>query len=151
MKLEFQLSVNDVKSQSGQQYSLCTEAGDFQEANNISCSYSAPTYTITQSGSSTSTEGSSDDCIFIGKVVQFATNTGSAPKQYITYPIAGYRNNNGSIYTANPTAVAPGNSSNNTFPDDGVPSYLLDGLTVYRMQAFFSGAIHWCRRFWHNE
>ncbi len=133
---EFQQAINDAQS-SLQETIAHTSTGDYQQAKNITCSQFGAGITITTSAGPTNTEGTNTDCIFIGKVVQFATQ--ADPQPYITYPVAGLRDNSNSISNAAPAVVAPGSASNNSFPDASVPTYLHNGLSVASMK-FVNGA-----------
>jgi Tfp pilus assembly protein PilE len=135
---EFQQSINDIQS-SLQKTINDVVTGDFQEANNITCSSVGGKVSVALSAGPTNTEGTNADCIFIGKVLQFTSNTGSNPQEYISYPVAGLENNGGSITTAAPVVVAPDNGMDGSFPDDGVPTYLHDGLSVVYAR-FVSGS-----------
>jgi type II secretory pathway pseudopilin PulG len=142
-EVEFQQAINDFQSSIKQVISQ-VNSGDYQSVNNIICQESNGKVVITAApvGSPPSTEGSNTDCIFAGKVMQFATNTGSASEEYITYPIAGLRTNHTkpgcddpstTIDCVNPIVVGAGNNAsyNNVgIPDDGLPTYLHNGLEI---------------------
>lgn len=129
---EFQQAINDAQSDI-QQAVAAVNSGDYQETNNITCQDVGNRVSISLSGGSGSTEGTSSDCIFIGKVLQFTNHTGSNPEGYVSYPIAGLRVNNGNIANAAPVAVAPDSGLDSSFPSDGVSTYLHDGLTISYM------------------
>src|SRR5690242_5295921 len=71
---EFQQGINDANS-SVQQLINQVQSGNYQAANNLSCDGGTGSVQITASGSSTNSEGTSHDCVFEGKVVQFYNGT----------------------------------------------------------------------------
>jgi hypothetical protein len=141
---EFQQAINDINS-SFQQIINQVSSGNYQDAQKIQCTNNSGKPDITDATASpTDTEGTSVDCIFVGKIVQFATHNAD-PQQYIIYPVAGLRKDPSTglncitITCTNPQMIAPGNSGNAGFPDQSETKYLHNGLTVYSMN-FKNGA-----------
>jgi type II secretory pathway pseudopilin PulG len=139
---EFQQAANDVQSQLQQTIGQ-VGSGDYQYNNNFTCSVGigplgTPAPSI-QPG--TSGQGQNTDCIFMGKAVQFGLNTNSSTM--IVYPIAGLRANNGSLSQAAPTAIAPGQTTNNAagFPDESQAEPLNYGLSARCIKYFSSATI----------
>jgi prepilin-type N-terminal cleavage/methylation domain-containing protein len=99
-KVEFNQSAQDIQSVI-QQVASETASGHYANGNNFSCSA-----TSTQVSFSTSTptaQGSNTNCIFLGRAIQFGNN--SDQEAYVFHTIAGYKNNDGSIDAAVPTAI----------------------------------------------
>jgi prepilin-type N-terminal cleavage/methylation domain-containing protein len=128
---EFQQSINDIRSSIQQEIDQVA-AGDYPNTGNFTCDGTLGTLLI-QPG--TGNQGSNTGCIYLGKVLQFGVH-GTNPQQFISYTIAGLQNNAGSLVTAKPTAIAPGNTTNTPpFPDASVSNELHDGLNVVSMKS----------------
>ncbi|HSW80483.1 MAG TPA: type II secretion system protein, partial [Candidatus Saccharimonadales bacterium] len=141
---EFQQAINDVGS-TFQQIINQVDSGNYQEAQKVNCTNVGNKPNVTDaSASTTDTEGTSTDCMFVGKIVQFATHNAD-PQQFIIYPVAGLRKDPSTglncidIDCTKPAMVAPGNSGNGSFPDQSVTKFLHNGLSVVSMQ-FKNGA-----------
>lgn len=127
-RTEFQTSINNVKTQI-QQIISDVESGFYPSTNNLVCSVGGSGALIFSTA--TNTQGSSQDCIFLGKVLQFGVQN-TDPQQIMAYSIAGKRQVNGvdvTSYAAATPTVMTTSASNPT----GIPTTVLKlqyGLTV---------------------
>lgn len=84
---------------------------------------------------STTVEGTNQDCVFMGKVIQFAV--GGVGDQYNTYTIAGLRGSTAdpatTLATANPRLIASSATWGSGVPDVFESASLPYGLTVVNM------------------
>jgi prepilin-type N-terminal cleavage/methylation domain-containing protein len=131
-KTQFQQSINDVASALRQNINS-TAIGYYPNSDNFNCQNSSGALKITGGSNK---QGMNNDCIFLGKVVQFGV-TGTDPQQYATFPIAALRvDTNGEevhdIAMANPTAIYPSPQQPNA-PNDVSTDKLMYGLTVSKM------------------
>lgn len=133
---EFDQAINDIQSQIQQQIDQVA-AGDYTNTGNFTCNGASGNLNI-QPG--TNQQGSNDGCVYLGKVLQFGVRN-TDPQQYIAYAIAGLKDNNGSLASADPTAIAPGVVTNAQagFPNASVANMLHNGLTVVKMTSGGSG------------
>ena len=125
---EFQQSVNDIRSSLQQEIDQVA-AGDYSDTGNFTCNGTLGNEIILPG---VNKQGSNTGCIFLGKVLQFGVH-GTNPQQYISYSIAGLQNNNGTLTSAKPVAIAPGAVTNTNYPDASVKNELHDGLNVVSM------------------
>lgn len=127
---EFQQSINDVQSVLRQSIEQ-VGSGDYPDTNNFTCDGTTGTVNI-QPG--TGRQGSNNGCIFVGKVLQFGVAS-TDPQKYISYTIAGLKDNSGSITQAKPVAIAPGQTTNSSagYPDASISGMLHSGLTAVSM------------------
>jgi prepilin-type N-terminal cleavage/methylation domain-containing protein len=132
---EFQQGINNVKS-SIQDAISEVNSGDYTDTDNFTCDGASGTLQI-QSGADQ--QGSNTGCIFLGKVLQFGV-ANTNPQKYIAYTVAGLQNNTGTLASATPDAIAPGNTTNATgdFPNASVTSLLPYGLTAVSMDSVAS-------------
>ncbi len=132
---EFQQAINDFQS-SMQQIVNQVSSGNFQEAKQISCSTGGSGPDISNyTGPNPSSLGTNPDCVFLGKVIQFANQ--SDPQKYIVYPIAGLRRDPFTLSSCidiactNAVLAAPGTAgSTSGFPDTGVQYPMHNGLSI---------------------
>lgn len=137
---QFQQAVNDIQSVLRQNIEE-VGAGDYPDTGNFTCDGTTGTVNI-QAG--TSKQGSNNGCIFLGKALQFGVS-GTDPQKYISYTIAGLKDNSGSLTQAKPVAIAPGQATNGSagYPDASVSGILHSGLTAVSMNYVDgSGAKH---------
>lgn len=135
---EFQQAINDIQSQIRQTIAQ-VGSGDYQDTNNFTCDGTGGTLQI-QPGSGS--QGTNTGCIFLGRVLQFGVHN-TNPQQYVTYPIAGLQNNNGSLSSAAPDAIAPGVTTNtiSNYPNASTINTLHYGLTVASMYSVASNGV----------
>ena len=126
---EFQQSINDIRSSIQQEIDQVA-AGDYTDTGNFTCNGTLGNVIITPG---VNKQGSNTGCIFLGKVLQFGVH-GTSPEQYISYSIAGLQDNNGSLVAAMPVAVAPGATTNTSYPNASVAGELHNGLHVVSMK-----------------
>ena len=81
---EFTHAVQSVQSQTQQAIDQVS-AGFYPNANNFSCANTGGTVRIS---AGLNTQGTNQDCIFLGKVIQFGVQ-GTNPEQYRVYTVAG--------------------------------------------------------------
>jgi len=127
---EFNQAINDIRSEIQHEIDQVA-AGDYTNTGNFTCNGTSGSLNIQQG---TNQQGSNDGCVYLGKVLQFGVRN-TDPQQYIAYTIAGLKDNNGSLASADPTAIAPGIATNAQagFPDASVANILHNGLTVASM------------------
>ena len=85
-------------------------------------------------------QGANNDCIFVGKVLQFKV-AGTDPEQFIVHTVAGLKRGGGggaessTLAEARPMLVSPSSPSHNNpgYPDNSSVERLQHGLTVARM------------------
>lgn len=127
-RTEFQTSINNVKTQL-QQVISDVETGFYPTTNNLVCSVGGSGALSFSTASNT--QGSSQDCIFLGKVLQFGVQN-TDPQQIMAYSIAGRRQLNKvdvTSYTDAAPAVMTTSASNPT----NIPTSILKlqyGLTI---------------------
>jgi prepilin-type N-terminal cleavage/methylation domain-containing protein len=131
-KTQFQQSINDIVTALRQNINS-TAIGYYPNASNFKCTNSSGTMTV---AGGANTQGTNNDCIFLGKAIQFGV-TGTDPQQYVTYPIAALRvDTNGDevhdIATAKPAVIYPSPQQTNA-PNDTQVDKLMYGLTVSKM------------------
>ena len=130
-RTEFDQSIQDVRTQL-QQAINDIGSGFYPDTNNFRCT--APSFTsppVIAAGSST--QGANDDCIFLGKALQFGEH-GTNGTQIRSYTLAGLRQKAAgkeveSYADAMPVAVSP-SSSNPSWPDATTKSNLQYGLKI---------------------
>jgi prepilin-type N-terminal cleavage/methylation domain-containing protein len=134
----FQQAINDTQSIIQQSIAQVGQ-GDYPNTDNFTCNAAGGVLNILPGANQ---QGSNTGCVFLGKALQFGVHN-TSPEQYISYTIAGLQNNGGSLSAASPTAVAPGNSTNNAagFPDASIKSELHNGLTVVSMNSVSGGGV----------
>ena len=86
-KTQFSTSINEIKSQL-QQIVSDVQTGFYPSSNSLVCQVNGAGNLTFASG--TTTQGSNQDCMFMGKVIQFGVNS-TDPQQFIVYSIAGKR------------------------------------------------------------
>jgi type II secretory pathway pseudopilin PulG len=131
-KTEFSQAIHDIESQISDTINDVT-TGFYPTADNFSCS-------STGSGPSLSSvdaeQGTNEDCIFVGKVMQFGV-AGSDGENYNIYSVAGQRQSGNkeaqSLDETQPTAIAPTSSSPVDFPNVTENKSLQYGLTASKM------------------
>lgn len=89
-KTEFATAINEIKTQIQQTVSD-VQTGFYPTNNNLSCQVNGTGQLDFVTGSAT--QGSSKDCIFLGKVLQFGLS-GTDPQQFMAYSVAGKRQAN---------------------------------------------------------
>lgn len=131
-KTQFQQSINDVVT-ALQQNINSTAIGYYPNTSNFKCINSSGALAIS---SGTNTQGTNNDCIFLGKAIQFGV-TGTDPQQYVTYPIAALRvdTNDEEVHdigSAKPAVIYP-SAQQPGAPNDTQTDKLMYGLTVSKM------------------
>lgn len=125
---EFTQSIQNVQSQVRQAISEVS-TGYYPNSGNFSCQRNG----IGLKFSNVSREqGSNQDCIFLGKVLQFGV--GADPELFYTYPVAGLRSNpagdlNTNFNQSSPQLIASG-TRYTSVPDESVANVLQYGLSV---------------------
>lgn len=126
---EFQQAINDIRSSLQQEIDQVA-AGDYSNTGNFTCNGTGGSLVITKG---TNKQGSNTGCIYLGKVLQFGVKS-TNPQAYISYPIAGLQSNTGTLASAAPDVIAPGNATNKgNFPDASITNALHYGLHVVKM------------------
>lgn len=127
-KVEFSQAVRDI--QSNIQKTINEVSTGYYSNPGFSCSASS---SVTITAGSTP-QGSNNGCIFLGKALQFAVN-GTDPQAYVTHVIAGLQDNTGTLASARPRAIAPGQATNNAanFPNASTTDVLHNGLRAVSM------------------
>lgn len=130
-RAEFQNAVKDVQTQI-QDIANDVATGYYNNPATLKCNRTGGVPRITSSPG-VNTQGENQDCIFIGRAIQFGPIiAGGGPERMKAYNIAGLRVDSSGKevvnYTdAKPTALARGNTTNNTTPDDAVQTLNLSG------------------------
>lgn len=129
-KVEFSQAIRDIQSNIQATINE-VGAGYYQNADQLKCTVVGTSLNLTTGSTA---QGSNTGCIFLGKVLQFGVG-GTDPQQYIVHSIAGLQDNNGSLSSANPKDIAPGQNTNNSanFPDVSEVKNLNNGLTAVSM------------------
>lgn len=121
-KSQFQQAINNVAQQL--QQSIDDVANGYYPTNNISCSASGGVPVIIGINSGL---GSNQDCVLVGKVIQFDAFTDPANQRLIAYPMVDLRTG---ATTNSRTAIAPGSVGHNNVPDNSVKLNLDGGLSI---------------------
>lgn len=149
---EFQQAINDASSSLQQEITTVT-SGDYTGPQQLNCDNTGGTVNITNyTGPNQDNEGTSSNCVFVGKDLAFFQSVGSNNnRQFYTYPIAGLRSDGSgnqctTISCVMPILVAPDNgvatgTTLNNFPDDGVATTLLYGLTIKTINYVKNGSV----------
>lgn len=132
-KNEFTTSSNDIRDRM-QQVISDVQNGFFPDTAGFTCTKTGSSnLSLT---SSSQTQGTNDNCVFLGKVMQFGYKTD--PEEYRTFSIAAAREPSDLLdfSTYKGTVIAPSfQNSTNDLPDLTERGTLLYGLTVHAMQA----------------
>ncbi len=143
-KTEFSQAVRDIQSQI-QDTANDVSTGYYSNPGNIACSNVGGRPDLSTTGSNT--QGTNQDCIFIGRFMQFAPIvTPADPEQVFTYNAVGLRKNStgpGSREVTSyaetfPTAVAP-STGYPGFPDATQKSNLQGGIKAVKVRYFQAG------------
>lgn len=126
---EFSQAANDIQSNIQQEIDKVA-AGDYANTGNFTCNGTLGSLVISPGANN---QGTNTGCLFLGRVLQFGVH-GTSPEQWVSYPIAGLQDNNGSLTAAMPVAVAPGTVTHVSYPDASVTSELHNGLRVVSMK-----------------
>lgn len=139
-RTEFTVAINNVQTQI-QQIISDVSTGFYPTANNINCSVNgsgtAPTFS-----SGSNDQGSNQDCLFMGKAVEFGVAS-TDPEQFWVYSLAGLRQTSGgfdvqSIVEANPKVMAENVANPSGAATD--QKTLQNGLTTGKMTYTDAGA-----------
>jgi type II secretory pathway pseudopilin PulG len=127
---QFNHAVQSIQDQI-QQVINQTEAGFFPDTSNFTCTDIAGTVQITAGASP---QGTNQDCVFFGKVIQFGVQ-GTSPEQYRVYSVAGIRKATvgatSPFQTASPTIVGVSYAGSDAgLLDYSTPGSLQYGLTT---------------------
>ena len=123
-KSQFQQAINNVTQQL--QQSIDDVANGYYPTSNIVCTSVGGVPSIVYGSSSL---GSNDACVLVGKVIQFDSYTDPVNQQFIAYPIVDLR----TVVNANSrTAIAPGavGLGHDNVPNNSVKTGLDGGLTI---------------------
>ena len=123
-KTEFIQATNDIHS-SIQQVINEVSAGYYPSDNNFTCTKDPSTGQVLISNASSAAQGTNNDCVFLGKAMQFG-ETGTTAQQYNTFSIAGLRTGT-TLAGTDPTIIRYGTV------DTTVSKPLKYGLTVLSM------------------
>ena len=123
-KTEFIQATNDVQS-SIQQVINEVSTGYYPSDNNFTCTKDPSTGLTVISDASSAAQGTNNDCVFLGKAMQFG-ETGATAQQYNTFSIAGLRSGT-TLSSTNPTVIRNGTV------DTTISKPLRYGLTVLSM------------------
>lgn len=142
-KTEFSQAVRDVQTQI-QDVANDVSTGFYSNPGNIQCSSVGGFPDISASG--TDTQGTNQDCVFIGRFLQFAPiiPPPTDPEQVFTYSVIGLRkNSSGNEVTTyaetKPTAIAP-STSHPGFPSDAIQKSKLEaGLKAFSVRYVQAG------------
>lgn len=114
-KTEFKQSTNAIKSQIEQIINE-TQSGYFPSGAKFSCKAPSDSSGKLVFPGAAASQGTNNECMFLGKVIQFSKAYGDDPEVYATYIVAGRRQteakkNVTSFDDSTPTVVDPGNPS----------------------------------------
>lgn len=127
---EFTHAIQSVQSQIQQTINQVSQ-GFYPNENNFICTNGAG---VAQLNSGTNTQGTNQDCVFLGKVMQFGVQ-GTDPELYQVYTIAGLRNATAGVgspfVTSSPTVVGVGGN----YADYSTSRALEYGLTTLWVKA----------------
>jgi type II secretory pathway pseudopilin PulG len=109
-------------------------SGFYENDGSISCTESGGAVRLTKSAVGSTEQGTNEDCLFVGKVVQFSVGTAD-PEKYNVYTVAGLRGSSSNpldtLTSSKARLVAYGNGDNvSTMPDVFQSRILQYGLTV---------------------
>ncbi len=119
-KVEFSQSIRDAQSVIQQTINE-VGSGYYANGDDINCVKSGSGFSITKNNKA---QGTSDDCIFLGKVMQFGIG-GPDPQQYNVFGLAGLKDNDGNLTTAQPQVV--------NIPSAIINGQLRGGMKVVKM------------------
>ncbi|HJQ08502.1 MAG TPA: hypothetical protein VJ836_03395 [Candidatus Saccharimonadales bacterium] len=128
----FEQAIQDIQAQIRQTLNEVS-VGYYPNTSNFQCT-GAGSPTISAGAAA---QGSNNDCVFVGKVMQFRVSD-TDPEQYVTYTLAGLKRggpgaaDTASISEARPVAIAP-STSHPAWPDNSVKKTLRSGLRTERM------------------
>jgi prepilin-type N-terminal cleavage/methylation domain-containing protein len=131
---QFDQGIRQVQSQIQQTINEVS-TGFYPNRDNFACSAAAGSLNIS---SGTSSQGTNNGCIFLGKVMQFRLHD-TDPEQFATFSVAGLQKNSSgndvtSLSEASPLAIAPGPSHAN-IPDLTQKTALQYGISAVSMKA----------------
>jgi type II secretory pathway pseudopilin PulG len=135
-KAEFTQSINDIQAQINDVINNVA-TGYYSSAGSFKCVASASSPTVPEITGDASSQGTNQDCTFIGRAIQFAVN--GNPNAYNIYNIVGLRLKDGinspkTLSEAKPTAVAPGATTHTSVPSVIESSTLQGGLKAVTMK-----------------
>lgn len=131
-RTQFEQSINEITARIRVTINEVS-TGFYPNMNNFQCTRNGA---ATQISSGSAAQGTNADCVFLGKVIQFATQ-GSNNEQYRTYAVAGLRtdmqgNEIQSLADSSPKAIAP-TTSQPSRPDSSSLDTLQYGLSAVEM------------------
>lgn len=130
-KVEFTQSTQDIQS-SIQQVISEVNSGFYPNPGNLQCDATGNAVNLS---TGTAGQGSNTGCIFVGKALQFGVKD-TDPQDYYVHSIAALQNNDGSLASSKPKAIAPGITTNNSgsVPNASLKKQLLFGLQAVSMR-----------------
>lgn len=142
-KTQFSQAIRDIESQIRDTINDVAH-GFYHNPGNFICTSTGGGPLLT---AGTNNQGTNKDCIFIGRIIQFALS-GSNGEAFNIYNLIGQRQVNGAtgardvtnLNEAQPTALAPSSSSGANFPDATEEKTLSYGLKASTMQ-YISGSV----------
>lgn len=134
-RTEFTQAVRDVQTRL-QDISNDVSTGFYHNTGTLKCHKTPGGPQITPSPG-TDTQGTNEDCIFLGRALQFAPTSGTDPEKINVYNVVGLRKIAGgtqevqNFSQAKPTAMAPGDTTNTGFSQDAIEVIKLSaGITA---------------------
>jgi hypothetical protein len=146
-KTEFNQAVNDIRTQI-QDVANDVSTGFYHNPLQFQCQASlgfSPVPIITPfGGAGTDTQGTNQDCIFIGRVVQYAATPATTQEKYVLYSVVGLRKSSTgkevSTYAeAIPTAIAKGSGAHNAVPDGSQEFNMPGGVKAFSVRYINAG------------